>query len=73
MRKGLFFSFIERSVKRLSSVRTQKSKDKTSRKRDIPVLKLETRGNIRAFAFAGFTVSRQAVSGTVQKIKKKEA
>lgn len=68
MTKGLLLFIGNGSVTRLSPRITKKTKNKTSHKCDIPVLTPGTRGNVRLFTIARFSVSRQMINGTVKQI-----
>jgi hypothetical protein len=50
-------------------IRFNRPANKTYRKPYIPVPKLETRGNVQSFRFAGYSVSRQRVNSKSQQNK----
>jgi hypothetical protein len=64
MSKGLIF--VNMPIKRFIWGSTPKPKKKTSRKGHIPVLKPDSRVNIRLPIAVGFTASRQTVRARPQ-------
>ncbi|MCP5104596.1 MAG: hypothetical protein GY950_14515 [bacterium] len=69
MRQGLILSFINMSIKRLNWADIKNTKDKTSRKSDIPVLKMENRGNFQSHTAAGAEGYHRPANGKRQTTK----